>query len=191
MTNDESTLPISVLRTLISLEIQTGRMTWLLRDVSMFTSDPTRTAEAACRSWNSRLAGKRAVNSKQGMGYLHGSILDRKYLAHRVVWALHTGAWPEHTIDHINGNKVDNGPSNLRDVPHKMNCRNQRLRSNNTTGHNGVSFDKARGKFAVLVTIDSKTSHIGRFATIEEALSARNAAYKANGFHNNHGVVRS
>lgn len=191
MTNGEGLLPVETLRQLVELDADSGRMVWLQRGVEHFHAAGNKTAEQICRIWNKRLAGKPAVCSKQGMGYLHGDIFGVKFLAHRVVWALHTGNWPVHTIDHIDGDKQNNRPMNLRDVPHKTNCRNQRVRINNTTGHAGVAFDKARNKFAATVTVDFKTKRIGRFKTLEEALSARNAAYKANGFHQNHGTIKS
>lgn len=189
MTKDEMLLPVELLKKLISLDAATGKMTWLKRGKEYFFDAGNKTAESYCRCWNKRLLGKPAVNSPHGMGYLHGCIFGRKYLAHRVVWAIHTGEWPVNHIDHINGLKKDNRPSNLRDVPHKENCKNQKLRVNNKSGHIGIAFDKARNKFEVTVSVDFKTKHLGRFETFEEALSIRNASYEANGFHQNHGRV--
>lgn len=189
MTKDESMLPVEILRQLVSLDSETGKMVWLPREVKYFHAAGNKTADQICRIWNKRLAGKPAINSKQGMGYLHGTIFNVKFLAHRVAYALHTGQWPLFTIDHIDGNKKNNRPSNLRDVQHKVNCRNQRIRINNTTGHTGIAFDKSRKKFVATVTIDFKTKHLGKFETFNEALSVRNAVYKANKFHQNHGSI--
>ncbi len=47
------------------------------------------------------------------------------FAAHRLVWLLHTGSWPQFVVDHINGDRHDNRPSNLRDVTHAENQRNQ------------------------------------------------------------------
>ena len=48
-------------------------------------------------------------------GYLRVSWKRKKYQAHRVAWAIHTGKDPgEMTIDHINRVKADNRIDNLR-----------------------------------------------------------------------------
>lgn len=188
MTPGESKLPVDTLRQLVRLEPESGLMFWLPRNAEFFRGDSAgKTAEHYCIAWNKKFAGKHALNNKQGMGYLHGDILGCKFLAHRVVWAIHTGAWPVHTIDHIDGGKKNNLPANLRDVEHKVNMRNQRPRTCGTSGHTGVSFDTARRKFVAQVTVDYKTVHLGRFPSIEDAITARDAAYKTYGFHTNHG----
>lgn len=189
MTKDEELLPVETLKKLVSLDTATGRMVWLEREVDYFNDAGNKTAAQYCRIWNKRLKGKPALNSKQGTGYLHGTIFNVKYLAHRVAFALHSGSWPQFTVDHIDGNKKNNRPSNLRDVSHKTNMRNQRMKSTNTTGNTGVAFDKSRNKFATTVTIDMKTIHVGRFAILEQAIAARNDVYKAHGFHPNHGRI--
>ena len=53
-------------------------------------------------------------------GYITVSLNVNKkrfyFFAHRVVWMMVHGEWPEHTIDHINGVKTDNRIQNLRDI---------------------------------------------------------------------------
>lgn len=141
----------------------------------------------AHNTWNSRFAGKRAFNTHSGNGYLHGALLDGKVCAHSVVFALTHGHWPVFTIDHINGDRADNLPSNLRDVPHTQNMRNQPLSRASKTGMTGVSFDRARGKFAAHITVNGRTEHLGRYATAQEAAAARAAANVRHDFHPNHG----
>lgn len=58
-------------------------------------------------------------------GYVRIQHRDRKYMAHRVAWALHHDKWPEHTIDHINRDGTDNRIQNLRDVPQAVNNQNK------------------------------------------------------------------
>jgi hypothetical protein len=163
-----------------------GKMTWRPRGLELFShlgSDAARTMA----SWNTQNAGRPAFANKAGAGYLHGGLLNEKLLAHRAVWALSTGCWPTATIDHINGDRMDNRISNLRDVAHVQNCRNQPLSRINTTGFTGVHFDSARGKYAAHITVDGKTVHLGRFATLSEAMVARQSANAKYGFHENHG----
>lgn len=72
-------------------------------------------------------------------------------------------------IDHINRCKLDNRKCNLRVCSQKQNCYNQKLRTTNKTGYNGVCYDTKRNKYCA--TIGKK--RIGRYDTIEEAIKAR------------------
>lgn len=69
------------LNQLLSYDKDSGVLTWLPRDVSLFKN------VGKAKSWNSAFAGKEAFRSSAGKGYLAGSIFDHRYLAHRVVWA--------------------------------------------------------------------------------------------------------
>lgn len=117
-------------------------------------------------------------------------IFGEKVCAHVVVFALHRGRWPVETIDHINGDRCDNRPVNLRDVPHIQNMRNQPLSRASTTGVTGVSFDRPRQKYEAHITIRGKTIHLGRFSEMGAAVRARKRAEVKHGFHENHGRNR-
>lgn len=181
-------ISIDHLRVLIHLDADTGVLTWKRRDESYFNGSGGRyTPERAARAWNTRYAGKPALCAPHRMGYLTGKLLYRDFLAHRVVWALHHGKWPEHTIDHINGIKTDNRPDNLRDVEHAVNMRNQKARSTNTTGSVGVFHRKQHGKYDASMTVSGKKVHIGTFDNMDDAVAARANAGTEAGFHENHG----
>lgn len=186
MTRHESTIPVSLLERLLVLDEEAGRLYWKERPVELF-QEGRQPASTTCASWNSRFAGKEALAHKQGMGYLHGCLMGEKVLAHRAVYALANGEWPDGEIDHINGIKTDNRPGNLRSTSHEGNMRNQRLRSTNTSGFNGVSYDKSRGKYEAFIYVNGRKSHVGRFDTAEEAVAARKLASKEHGYHENHG----
>lgn len=57
-------------------------------------------------------------------GYLRIMIDGKRYLVHRVVYLLTHGHWPLQQIDHIDRNKINNRPNNLRDVSPKENTAN-------------------------------------------------------------------
>lgn len=84
----------------------------------------------------------------------HGAIVihieGRLYLAHRLIWLYVTGAFPKDKIDHINGDKMDNRWSNLRECTQAQNLCNTKLRSNNKTGAKGVHIH-SQGRFRVQV----------------------------------------
>jgi len=50
-------------------------------------------------------------------------------------------------IDHINHNKLDNRLENLRWVSHKDNGRNRSMNTNNTSGNQGIVFDKYNNRW--------------------------------------------
>lgn len=80
---------------------------------------------------------------------------------------------PERFVtDHINGNGLDNRRSNLRTATIRQNVINNRMRSDNTSGYRGVTWDKSRKKWKVQTTHNNKQINIGRFDTVNEAYLA-------------------
>lgn len=191
MTNAESHIPIHILRELIELDLETGNMLWRARRPDHFVGSDLRSAEHICNNWNGRNANTPALASVDGSGHLTGRIFGKLVYAHRVVFAMKTGHWPVHSIDHINGDPSDNRWENLRDVPHIENLRNQVTRKNNTTGVNGVSFNKRLGKWMAHICVKGKYTHLGFFLAKEAAVSARQLANIEFGFHQNHGRAAS
>jgi hypothetical protein len=92
-------------------------------------------------------------------------------LMHRVVNETADGF----ETDHINRDKLDNRKENLRNVTHAQNERNKSLRSDNKSGHVGVSWDTNRQKWIVTTKHDGKARHLGRFNDIDEAIAAYEA----------------
>jgi|TARA_R110000868_G_scaffold126261_1_gene333242 transcriptional antiterminator len=65
----------------------------------------------------------------------------------------------EISVDHINGNRLDNRAENLRNATHSEQNLNKNCK--------GYYFDKAANKWRVYITINKKRTHIGYY-TIEE-----------------------
>lgn len=55
-------------------------------------------------------------------------------------------------------------------------ARNRRLQKSNTSGCNGIDFNKQHQKWQVRISVDHKRYFIGYFATLEEAKTARHQA---------------
>ena len=176
----------SVLRLLIDYDPETGALVWRVRDVSFFT-DGERSAIHCMRVWNARYAGNPAFKGKTSKGYFRGGIFSRRYLAHRVAWAICSGAWPENDIDHINGKRSDNRIANLRTATRQENCKNSAIGIKNTSGTIGVSWSENKSRWVAQLSKNGKRKHIGYFKSKDEAISARVKASAQCGYHANHG----
>lgn len=187
MTRNEASISVALLRELLSLDDGTGALTWKPREARHANPTEARSAAHVAANWNSRYAGTPALACVGAHGHLYGRIGGRCIYAHRAVFALVRGAWPEHEVDHINGDPSDNRPVNLRDVPHLDNLRNMKRSRANTSGATGVSFNKRRGQWVAHITVDGVSRHLGFHDGRQQAIAARVAANAAFGFHENHG----
>jgi hypothetical protein len=115
--------------------------------------------------------------------------IDSKlYKAHRVIFLIVTGEWPEE-IDHINGDSSDNRWDNLRSVTHRENMKNRKVCSNSKTGIMGVVWNRHNSKWRVRVKAFDVHLEIGSFFNFFDACCARISAENKMGFHANHGRV--
>jgi hypothetical protein len=167
-------LSIDVLHEVLTCDPENGVLIWKRRD-------------GATPQWNARWAGKEALATVAGNGYKTGEIFAKAYRAHRVIWAMANGKWPDAHIDHINGDKLDNRIENLRDVPQLENWRNQARPKNNVSGVVGVCKVKPSGKWLAYIYVDRKCVRLGLFSCFEDACAARMKAAAEFGFHPNHG----
>lgn len=97
-------------------------------------------------------------------GYYRGIFKKQHMYAHRVVYRLYHGHWPNGEIDHIDGNPKNNNPDNLRDVDRSTNMQNKH-------GSKGVSFRKREGKFEAYICQPTtrKKIHLGYFDSEDDA----------------------
>lgn len=123
-----------------------------------------------------------------GNGYLRVNLPFGNEYEHRILYTLYNKRLPEFNVDHVDGNRLNNSPENLRDVPAHINSRNASLRCNNKTGINGVSWNKNIGKWEVYInTSPNVRKHLGITDDFFEACCLRKRQDIPNDYHENHG----
>lgn len=162
----------SDLQALVDYNPETGLLTWKARPDNL--------------RFNSKLSGRPAF-AQMAKGYFTGRLGGKNYKAHRVAWAVHFGEWPAGQIDHINGVRTDNRLLNLRVVTNAENSKNQKRRSTNTSGEACVTWFARDRKWWVKINVDGWPKHVGFFDAFDDAVAARNIAWKEHGYHENHG----
>ena len=160
------------LKSILDYDPLTGVFTWKYR-------------EGGFKGWNSRYAGKFA-GSKMVNGYMNISIDGKRKLSHRMAYLYMAGSLPRE-VDHKNHIRDDNRWCNLRASNSYINSRNQKLRSTNTSGFNGVYWDKAKGLWYVRIGLKGKNLHGGYFELKEDAINKRKDMNKKLGYFESHG----
>lgn len=91
---------------------------------------------------------------------------------HRFIFLLVNGYLPHH-IDHIDQDKGNNLPTNLRAATSQENAFNCKLSKNNTSGVNGVYYENSRNKWVGKIKINYRNVDLKRFHSFEEAVKHR------------------
>lgn len=119
------------------------------------------------RRENGKVAGCLDVDS----GYIRVRVDNVLMRAHRVIFAMVTGKWPELDVDHEDRNRSNNRWLNLREANDEQNKANS-LRSN-ALGLKGVY--RMKDKFQAQIQSRGRRINLGTYATPQEA----HAAYAA------------
>ena len=147
---------IDALKSLLRYEPDTGLIYWVAKGKGMIK--------------------KKAAGTKLHSGYLGICIGPKRWQAHRIAWALHTGAWPKDQIDHINGIKTDNRACNLREATNSQNGKNLKLSKANKTGVAGVCWSERYQNYRVYIKVDHKQKYLGTFKNFDDAVKVRHEA---------------
>lgn len=131
-----------------------------IKDLEEVSYDPS-VGSFCCKKGGSAAVFHRAGGTKNGGEYLSISISGKRYYAHRLAFYCMTGQWPKKHVDHINGDKMDNRWCNLREANMAQNKANEGLRSTNTSGWKGVSWNKGAQKWRSY--IGATGEHLGLF----------------------------
>lgn len=144
----EASIPIARLRERLIYDPETGLLKW------RFNVSPTgRVGQVAgCLSQH---------------GYIKIRIDRTTLLAHRVIWAIHTGRYAAGLIDHVNGVRSDNRWANLREANLSQNQWNRKKHSS-TSGFKGVA-KLPYGSFQAVASLNGKSHYLGVSNTAEGA----------------------
>lgn len=95
-------------------------------------------------------------------GYYTGRFNGRAYEAHRIVYLLYYGEWPE-VCDHIDTVRTNNNPNNLRSVTRYGNACNR---------SEAKGWVKRNSRYTARITVDGIKRTIGIFSSAAEAHDA-------------------
>lgn len=107
-----------------------------------------------------------------GKGYLKVRYKGKTYSAHRIIYQIANSIEllpNDIQIDHVDGDRLNNNPSNLRLASNQENQRNVGIQKNNTSGYKGVTYEKDRNKWKASIFDGHKRINLGRFNSPLEA----------------------
>lgn len=111
------------------------------------------------------------ASEKTRKHYLRLWIGDREYMAHRVIYWLHTNEWPE-VVDHIDGNPRNNAFSNLRGGSQQQNMANLRIKKERTHNLNPRRLKDGSIRYSPTIKFMNKVFYCGSYDTEHDALIA-------------------
>ena len=114
---------------------------------------------------------KRYYWRKNDSGYLIGGYREGNVRIHRVIMNLMDVSEP--FVDHKDRNPLNNRKENLRLCNDAENAFNNSLRSDNTSGFTGVSYNKCMNKWETYICIGGNLIKGGYYKNIEEAVRVR------------------
>ena len=127
---------------------------------------------------NRRIKVGQVAGKTQSRGYIQIRFKGIDYFAHRLAYYMHHGVDPlGKCIDHIDGDRTNNKIDNLRLASYVQNQMNHiKLRSDNTSGVIGVSWNKQLKKWQAQIYHYGVKKHLGYFINKEDAIKVRKEA---------------
>lgn len=120
---------------------------------------------------NNRVRVGEVAGSPGAKGYLVAGVDGKKQRVHRVIFLMAYGWLPEQ-VDHINGNRLDNRPANLRAASGAQNRHNTRIPATNKSGAKGVHLHAQSGKWRARCQVNGKKYSLGIHESVQLASAA-------------------
>lgn len=95
-------------------------------------------------------------------GYLHIGVDGTNYLSSRLAFLWMTGSFPDQYVDHIDGVRINNRWSNLRNASRSQNTQNSAIRSDSKSKLKGVNY-RGSGRWRARIQLKSGRIHLGDF----------------------------
>lgn len=124
-------------------------------------------------------AGSPRKQSHNGKSYWVIKINGIPYKRSQIILAIATGRWPTDTVDHIDGDSLNDRATNLRHATITQNAWNHKRRAKKADTPMGVR-KSASGKFVARIAVNKRQLHLGVFETVEAAEAAYQQARKEN-----------
>ncbi|CAB3952810.1 HNH endonuclease [Achromobacter piechaudii] len=120
--------------------------------------------------YHKNLAGEIAGGPRNSRGKPYWTIRINgiPYRRSQIVLVMATGVWPAETVDHINGDSLDDRACNLRHASITQNNWNQRRRAKEDGLPTGVRLTKG-GRFQARIACHQKPLHLGIFDSADAA----------------------
>jgi hypothetical protein len=130
-----------------------------------------------CKTYLIPLPTVKLSYSINSIGYEVVYINSTPYLLHRILIALQTGKWPS-VVDHKNGDKLNNSPTNIRSCTSSDNNCNRGMRSDNTIGYKGLFIRQTRKGlvYGWMIRYAGRSVSKSGFKTPEAAFKSRQEA---------------
>ncbi len=141
---------------------------------ALFDYDPESGILTWLRGGNGVSVGN--VAGHDARGYVELSLGGKKYPAHNIIWLWMKGEFPERELDHENLIRSDNRFSNLRPATRPQNSGNVGMRSHNTSGFKGVTWNQSSRSWIAQMGQLGKRIYLGSFADKEDAARAYDRA---------------
>lgn len=147
--------------------------------------------------WKVKRKGTNGIGSIVGHltsnGYRSMKTKGKSYSVHRIIYQMIHSIEeldPNLEVDHIDCNKLNNNPDNLRLIHGKLNSRNRPNEYKSFTGIKGATYVYRKGRksyWKAKIMIDGKVIHLGYHLTKEQAIEAyKQGSIKYHGEYGKH-----